>query len=55
MALSRFWLVIILSSITFILVLLFTGNYYSIEFAVNGKKDDPIVKQEVFLKTFHKH
>ena len=50
MALSRFWLVIILSSITYILVLLFTGNYYSIEFAVNGKKDDPIVKQEVFLK-----
>ena len=50
MALSRFWLVIILGSITYILALLFTGNYYSIEFAVNGKKDDPIVKQEVFFK-----
>jgi spore maturation protein SpmA/spore maturation protein SpmB len=49
MALSRFWLVIILGSITYILALLFTGNYYSIEFTVNGKKDDPIVKKEMYL------
>lgn len=51
MALSRFWLVIILGSITYILALLFSGNYYSIEFAVNGKKDDPIVKKEVYLNS----
>lgn len=50
MALSRFWLVIILASITYILVLLFSGQYYSIEYAVNGKKDDPIVKKEFYLK-----
>ncbi len=50
MALSRFWLVIILASITYILVLLFSGQYYSIEYAVNGKKDDPIVKNEFYLK-----
>ena len=50
MALSRFWLVIILASITYILVLLFSGQYYSIEYAVNGKKDDPIVRNEFYLK-----
>ncbi len=50
MALSRFWLIIILASITYILVLLFTGQYYSIEYAVNGKKDDPIVRNEFYLK-----
>jgi spore maturation protein SpmA/spore maturation protein SpmB len=51
MALSRFWLVIILGSITYILALLWSGNYYSIEFAVNGKKDDPIIKKEVYLSS----
>ncbi|MCA6441048.1 MAG: nucleoside recognition domain-containing protein [Sediminibacterium sp.] len=51
MALSRFWLVIILGSITYILALLFSGNYYSIEFAVNGKKDDPLLKKEVYLSS----
>jgi spore maturation protein SpmA len=50
MALSRFWLVIILASITYIFVLLFSGKYYSIEYAVNGKKDDPIVRNEFYLK-----
>jgi spore maturation protein SpmA len=50
MALSRFWLVIILASITYIFVLLFSGKYYSIEYAVNGKKDDPIVRNEYYLK-----
>lgn len=50
MALSRFWLVIILASITYILVLLFSGQYYSIEYSVNGKKDDPIVRNEFYLK-----
>jgi spore maturation protein SpmA len=50
MALSRFWLVIILASITYIFVLLFSGKYYSIEYAINGKKDDPIVRNEFYLK-----
>jgi spore maturation protein SpmA/spore maturation protein SpmB len=47
MALSRFWLIIILASVTYILTLLFTGNSYSIDYAVNGKKDDPIIKKEL--------
>lgn len=51
MALSRFWLVIILGSITYLLVQLFAGNYYNVEFAINGKKDDPIIQSEVYLKT----
>ncbi len=54
MALSRFWLVIILVSITYIFVLLFSGKYYSVEYAVNGKKDDPILKKEFYLKDLPK-
>ncbi|MBN8835823.1 MAG: spore maturation protein [Sphingobacteriia bacterium] len=50
MALSRFWLIIIIVSITYILALLFTGNSYSIDHIVNGKKDDPIIKKELYLK-----
>ncbi len=50
MALSRFWLIIILGSVAYIFALLFSGKYYSIEFAVNGKKDDPIIKNEMYLK-----
>ena len=40
MALSRFWVVLFLASIAYLLVLLFSGRFYAIEFAVNGKKDD---------------
>lgn len=50
MALSRFWLVIILVSVTYILALLFSGRSYSIEFSINGKKDDPILRKEFYLK-----
>lgn len=49
MALSRFWLVIILTSVIYIFVLLMTGNTYSIDYVVNGKKDDPLVVKEMFL------
>ncbi len=51
MALSRFWLAIILVSVTYILALLFSGNSYSIDYAVNGKKDEPIIKKELYLNT----
>ena len=49
MALSRFWLTIILVSVTYILASLFTGSSYSIDYVVNGKKDDPLVKKELYL------
>ena len=49
MALSRFWLTIILVSVTYILASLFSGNSYSIDYVVNGKKDDPLVKKEMYL------
>jgi spore maturation protein SpmA/spore maturation protein SpmB len=49
MALSRFWVALFLFSIGYLLVLLFTGRYYAIEFAVNGKKDDPLLQREVYI------
>jgi spore maturation protein SpmA/spore maturation protein SpmB len=49
MALSRFWLTIILVSVTYILASLFSGSSYSIDYVVNGKKDDPLVKKEMYL------
>jgi spore maturation protein SpmA/spore maturation protein SpmB len=50
MALSRFWLALVLCSIACLFVLLFSGRYYEIEFAVNGKKDDPLLKRECYLE-----
>ena len=49
MALSRFWLVIIISSVLYILCLLAFGSSYSLDHIVNGKKDDPIVIREMYL------
>jgi len=49
MALSRFWLSIILVSVTYILALLFIGHSYSIDYVVNGKKDEPLVRKEIYL------
>jgi len=48
MVLSRFWLVIFISSILFIVVSLFTGNSHSVDFVLNGKKDDPVMIAEKF-------
>ncbi|MEY2561810.1 MAG: hypothetical protein QOH88_3 [Verrucomicrobiota bacterium] len=50
MALSRFWVALFLCSIAYLLVLLFSGRYYAIEFAVNGKKDDPLLQREMYLQ-----
>ncbi len=50
MVLSRFWLIIILSSIVYILVMLSAGSVYSIDSLVNGKKDDPLLIKEMYLK-----
>jgi spore maturation protein SpmA/spore maturation protein SpmB len=49
MVLSRFWLVIFISSIVFIVVGLFTSNSYTIDYILNGKKDDPIQVSEKYL------
>lgn len=54
MVLSRFWLVIFISSIAFIVVSLFTGNNYSTDFILNGKKDDPILVSEKYLNQIPK-
>ncbi len=50
MVLSRFWLAIFISSIAFIVVSLFVGNSYTIDFVLNGKKDDPILVSEKYLQ-----
>jgi len=50
MALSRFWLVIILVSTAYILAFLFTGKSYTIDHIVNGKKDDPILQKEMYVQ-----
>src|SRR4051812_6939738 len=49
MVLSRFWLVIFISSIVFVVVSLFTANSYSVDFILNGKKDDPILISEKYI------
>jgi spore maturation protein SpmA/spore maturation protein SpmB len=50
MVLSRFWLAIFISSIVFIIIGLFAGNHYTIDFILNGKKDEPILISEKYLK-----
>lgn len=50
MVLSRFWLVIFISSIVFVIFSLFSGNNYTIDFVLNGKKDDPILVSEKYIQ-----
>src|SRR5207244_11619981 len=49
MALSRFWVALVLCSIAYLLIQLFSGRFYSIEFAVSGKKDDPLLQREYYI------
>jgi len=49
MVLSRFWLTIFLASIAFIIFGMFTGNAYSLDFILNGKKDDQMQVSEKYL------
>ncbi len=49
MVLSRFWLVIFISSIAFVIFSLFSGNSYTIDHVLNGKKDDPILISEKYI------
>ena len=54
MVLSRFWLVIFISSIVFIVFGFFIGNSYSVDYVLNGKKDDPILISEKYLNEIPK-
>ncbi|MFZ9612635.1 MAG: nucleoside recognition domain-containing protein, partial [Crocinitomicaceae bacterium] len=54
MVLSRFWLIIFISSVLFVFVGLFMSETYSIDFVLNGKKDSPILTGEKYLNTFPK-
>lgn len=49
MVLSRFWLVIFLSSIAFVVLSLILGSNYTIDNILNGKKDDPILISEKYI------
>ena len=49
MILSRFWLVIFISSLVFVLISLFSGSFYSLEYTLTGKKDDLKVISEKYL------
>jgi spore maturation protein SpmA/spore maturation protein SpmB len=49
MVLSRFWLVIFISSILFVVTGVFTSRNYSIDFVLNGKKDNPVLIGEKFM------
>jgi spore maturation protein SpmA/spore maturation protein SpmB len=49
MVLSRFWLAIFISSIAFVVFSLFTGNSYTIDYVLNGKKDDPVLISEKYI------
>ena len=50
MVLSRFWLVIFISSLLFVVISLFSGNSYTIDHVLNGKKDDPVLVSEKYLQ-----
>ena len=50
MVLSRFWLVIFISAIVFVVFSLFSGDSYTIDHVLNGKKDDPILVSEKFAQ-----
>ena len=49
MVLSRFWLIIFISSLVFILVGISFNQQYSIDSVINGKKDDPVLIGEKYL------
>src|SRR5574343_572197 len=50
MVLSRFWLVIFISSIFFVVFGLFSSQYYSIDYVLNGKQGEPLLIGEKYLK-----
>ncbi len=49
MVLSRFWLIIFISSLVFILVGISFNQQYSIDSVINGKQNDPVLIGEKYL------
>lgn len=49
MVLSRFWLVIFISSIFFIVFGLFSSQYYSVDYVLNGKQGEPLLIDEKYI------
>ena len=49
MVLSRFWLTIFILSIFFVVISFLLNDVYTIDFIINGKKDDPVLVSEKFL------
>ncbi len=50
MVLSRFWLAIFVSSMVFVVASFFVGNVYTLDYVLNGKKDDPILLSEKYIQ-----
>lgn len=49
MVLSRFWLIIFIASILFVVVSLFSGTNYTIDYVLNGEKGNPILISEKYI------
>ncbi len=49
MVLSRFWLAIFISSIVFVVISLFSGTTYTIDYVLNGEKGNPILISEKYI------
>jgi spore maturation protein SpmA/spore maturation protein SpmB len=54
MVLSRFWLIIFISSLVFIFLGLTFNEHYNIDRIVNGTKDSPILVEQFYLKDLPK-
>ncbi|MGV9002462.1 nucleoside recognition domain-containing protein [Flavobacterium sp.] len=50
MVLSRFWLAIFVSSIVFVVISLFSGSNYTIDYVLNGEKGNPILISEKYIE-----
>lgn len=50
MALSRFWVGMILLSVVFIVSGFFLNQHYSIDYILNGTKDEPLLAGEMFAR-----
>ena len=49
MVLSRFWLAIFISSIVFVVISLFSGTTYTIDYVLNGERGNPILISEKYI------
>ena len=50
MVLSRFWLVIFITSLFFVVFGLFSSQNYTIDYVLNGKQGEPLLIGEKYLK-----